>query len=189
MSDLLAQGFELPCAADQGPELPGYPLLGEVAVDLPHDLVIVVAHTGELPVQIVQPRKVSCGRRVALIYPQLLTQQTPDDEARDVLRSSRRIEQLPEADLLPVVEFKVVAVSPWVGGFGSSEFSVCHIFMILKVSRLGSETHPGRLLEAGTFRMPGTFPAYEKTARYRHVPIKSASRRIGWVRQSRTKTV
>lgn len=126
MGDLLAQSFELPCAADQGPELPGYPLLGEVAVYLPHDLVVVVAHTGELPIQVAEPREVPCGRRVALIYPQLLTQQTLDDEARDVLCSSRRIEQLPEAGLLPVVEFEVVAVSPWVGGFGSSEFSVCH---------------------------------------------------------------
>lgn len=108
--------------------MPGYPLLGEVAVDLPHDLVVVVAHTGELPIQVAEPREVPCGRRVALIYPQLLTQQTLDDEARDVLCSSRRIEQLPEAGLLPVVEFEVVAVSPWIGGFGSSEFSVCHIF-------------------------------------------------------------
>lgn len=130
VSDLLAQRFEFPCAADQGPELPGYPLLGEVAVDLPHDLVVVVAHTGELPIQVAEPREVSCGRRVAFIYPQLLTQQTLDDEARDVLSSSRRIEQLPEACLLPVVEFEVVAVPLRVSSLRSSEFSFCHIMFL-----------------------------------------------------------
>ena len=94
--DLFAQGFELACVADEHVELHGYLLLRKVGVHLLYDLVIVVPYSGELPVEIIQPRDIFCACRIAFIDPELSSEQTCEDEFRDVFPVAGFFEHLPE---------------------------------------------------------------------------------------------
>lgn len=60
-----------------------------MGVDLLYDLVIVIPHTGELPVKVVEPGEVLSRRRVALIDAQLSSEEAREDEFRHIVREAR----------------------------------------------------------------------------------------------------
>ena len=70
--------------------------LRKVGVHLLYDLGIVVPYSGELPVEIIQPRDIFCACRIAFIDPELSSEQTCEDEFRDVFPVAGFFEHLPE---------------------------------------------------------------------------------------------
>lgn len=75
--------------ADQDFELQGDALLRKVGVDLPDDLVVVIAQAGELPVEIVETSEVFRCRGIAFIDAQLSSEEAREDEFRPIVREAR----------------------------------------------------------------------------------------------------
>ena len=70
--------------------------VGKVRVDGFYNLVIVVPDSGELPVEIIQPRDIFCACRIVFIDPELSSEQTCEDEFRDVFPVAGFFEHPPE---------------------------------------------------------------------------------------------
>lgn len=133
-------------------ELQGDVLLRKVAVDLFYDLVIVIPHTGELPVKVVEPGEVLGRRGVAFIDAQLSSEKAREDEFGHIPTESRLGKHLPEACVLLVVEPEAVDVTLGIGGLRPASFVLCHDVVFIRFAT--SEQEPARRL-----RRPGFFVA------------------------------
>ena len=175
--DAFAQGFEPAGVTDQSVELGRDRPFRKVGIDLLYDLIIIIPHTDELIVEIVQPGDILRFGGIVSRDAELSAEDARNDEVRFVPFAPGLGKHPQKADVLLGVQFEIVPVNLGTGLPGPSAFSVCHILDTFKSLRLRSI--PDGLPEGGHFCMPKIFSAYKNTARYRHVTVKPPERAAG----------
>lgn len=97
---LLGEGFQLARAGYQRVDLAGQHVARKAGVDRLDDLIVVVAHAGNLSDILVQPDEVTLFRGVGPDHAECLVEEPPDDEAAAVVLQARPSQHPLEADML-----------------------------------------------------------------------------------------
>ena len=104
MQNLNTQGFQLASPLFQHGDLMRDCDVGKVGVDSFHDLIIILRHTLELEIKVVQPCDELHRRRVASDDNELLGEDFFDNKTAAVMFQTSFAEQLIEADILLFIE-------------------------------------------------------------------------------------
>ena len=112
---LLREGFQLARAGHQRVDLAGQHVAREIRVDRLDDLIVVVAHAGNLGDVLVQPDEVALLRGVGPDHAERLVEDSPDDEAAAVVLQASPSQHLLEADMLLLGQLEVVPMNLRIG--------------------------------------------------------------------------
>ena len=111
IQNLDTEGFQLAGPLLQHSDLMRDSDVGKVGVDSFHDLIIILRHTLELEIKVIEPGDELHSRRVAFDDDELLGEDAVDDKTALVMLQSGLTKHLVEADMLLFIEPERILVT------------------------------------------------------------------------------